>query len=92
MLESCLKKSGAVFSISCARLSCWTMTYVKSPGITNNGRINTEMGKLIIVTVNINTISLTEMKIISMAKTLLASVKMASLSKIPAIWIIAFQE
>jgi hypothetical protein len=39
------------------------------------------MGKLIIVTVNINAISLTEMKIISMAKTLLASVKMAPLSK-----------
>ena len=81
MLESCLKKSGAVFSISCARFSCWTITYVKSAGITKSGKINTETGNFRSVNVNANTISATRMKIMSMAKTLLASVKMASLSK-----------
>ena len=80
MLERCLKKLGAVFST----------TYVKSPGTAKNSKINIETGRFI--NVNVKAISLTKMKIISMAKTLLASVKMASLSKIPAIWIIAFQE
>ncbi|WP_231483717.1 hypothetical protein [Methanobrevibacter sp. YE315] len=81
MLESCLKKSGADFSISCARLSCWTITYVKSPGIMKNGKINTDTGKFRILNINAKTISLAKMKITSITKTLLASVKIDPLSK-----------
>lgn len=81
MLDNCLKKSGADFSISCARLSCWTITYVKRPGIVKRGKINTENDKFRIVNVNAKANSLATMKIMSMAKTLIASVKMDPLSK-----------
>lgn len=47
----------------------------------NSGRINIETGRFNIVSVNKRAISLTKMKITSMAKTLLASVKIAPLSK-----------
>ena len=49
--------------------------------MTKSGKINTEAGKFRIVNVNVKAISLTKMKIMSIAKTLLASVKMAPLSK-----------
>lgn len=39
MPESCLKKSDADFSISSARFSCWTLTYVKSIGIKKKWQI-----------------------------------------------------
>ena len=47
----------------------------------NNGKISIDSGRFRIVNVNANAISLAKMKIISIAKTLLASVKMAPLSK-----------
>lgn len=47
----------------------------------NKGKINSETGKFSIVTVSANANSLTNMNIISIAKTLLAPVKMAPLSK-----------
>ena len=81
MLDNCLKKSGANFSISRARFSCWTTTYVKSAGIVKKGKINTENGKFRIVKVTAKTISPSKMKINSIAKTLLASVKIAPLNK-----------
>lgn len=46
-----------------------------------NGNINTDNGKLKIVIVNVKAISDTAMTIIRIAKTLLASVKIAPLSK-----------
>ena len=54
---------------------------MKRPGTTKNGKINTDTGSAKIVTVNARTISATKMKIIIIAKTLLASVKMAPLNK-----------
>ena len=45
MLESCLKKSGADFSISCAFLSCFTETYVYIPGKMTKGANSMEDGK-----------------------------------------------
>ena len=83
MLESCLKKSGADFSISCARLSCWTITYVKRQGIEKKGKINTDTGRFINVNVNVNVNAISEimMKIIIIAKTELDSVKIDPLNK-----------
>ena len=81
MLESCLKKSGAVRSISCARFSCWTIIYVKRPGTTKNGRISTDAGKSNTDIASTKSKSAIKKKITSIAKTLLASVKIAPLSK-----------
>lgn len=55
--------------------------YVKRPGIVKNGKVNTDRGKFKSADAIAKAISLTKMKITSMAKTLLASVKMAPLSK-----------
>ena len=54
---------------------------MKSAGIVKKGKINTENGKFRIVKVTAKTISPSKMKIISIAKTLLASVKIAPLYK-----------
>ena len=54
---------------------------MKSPGMTKKGKINTEAGRFRSVNVNVKAISATEMNIMSIAKTLLTSVKIAPLSK-----------
>ena len=46
-----------------------------------NGKINTDTGRFRRANVNVRATSLAKMKITSMAKTLLAAVKMAPLSK-----------
>lgn len=51
------------------------MTYVKRIGIEKKGNINTEIGKFRIDNVNAKATSPTNIKIIIIAKTLLASVK-----------------
>ena len=57
------------------------MPYVKSIGIEKNGRIKRDTSWLRNTIAIAKAISETRMKIMSMAKTLLASVKMAPLSK-----------
>jgi hypothetical protein len=54
---------------------------VKRPGITKNGKINSDTGKFRTANVNAKTISEIIMKITIIAKTLVASVKIAPLSK-----------
>ena len=51
----------------------------KVPELQKSGRTNTDDGRFRIVIANARTISLAKMKIISWAKTLLASIKMAPL-------------
>ena len=51
----------------------------KAQELQKNGRTNTDDGRFRIVIANARTISLAKMKIISWAKTLLASIKMAPL-------------
>jgi hypothetical protein len=57
------------------------MIYVKSPGIRKNGKINTEIGKFKAINVKVKATSEIIKKIIRIAKTLLASVKIAPLNK-----------